>query len=323
MHRSVKLMVPEAGVSHSIEDRLQATRNLRVVFWLYTIALLVATHYPRLKIAAPQETSPDKLLHFFAFGGWAVVLWSSGYVRRPTQVAVLTVLFGVFDELTQAIPGLGRTFDNGDLLANSVGAILLPAWIHAIAPTGLQGSPVSELEAFRARAFWRLLSRPINIAHVAIVGLLGGMVLGVISVLLLGGPRVLGPVVAGLMGGIFGGGLGILVGLLTGYRSMLKRLSREDPSAVPPPSGPEFRRARRGLVAGWLGGAVLTVVLVGIGLAFIGPMVPGLRVVSERYAQLGTVLAVLVDLGVVGVFAAFVVRRIRIGIARCLIEHST
>ena len=74
---------------------------------------------------------------------------------------------------------------------------------------------------------------------------------------------------------------------------------------------------------GWVVGGVVAVVLAGFGLAVIGPTIPGLAGVAERYERLGTVLALLVDLGVVGVFAAFVVRRIRITMDRRLVGQST
>jgi VanZ family protein len=98
---------------------------LLVVYWL---ALFAGTHVPR----APHELLPknvsDKLLHFTAYGGLALLVCLNWSLRRPFTwrhgliVLALMAGFGALDEVTQ-IP-VGRDCDIVDWTADVTGAIL-------------------------------------------------------------------------------------------------------------------------------------------------------------------------------------------------------
>lgn len=102
----------------------------RVGFGVYAALLATATHWPQLRIDGPVERT-DLWIHFIAFGGWAVALCLAeplGYAWRDGRSIVASLSYSIAyawtDEGSQAIPGLGRTFDLTDLAANTVGCCL-------------------------------------------------------------------------------------------------------------------------------------------------------------------------------------------------------
>ena len=80
------------------------TRPWRFVFVLYACALTVATHWPELDIDTETQPAPDKLLHLFAFGGLAFLLIQTRWLRTIWTVGVLTFMWTLLDEITQALP---------------------------------------------------------------------------------------------------------------------------------------------------------------------------------------------------------------------------
>lgn len=85
--------------------------------------------------SAPSGAGPfwDKKLHFLAYGGltlayaYATAQYRHRPVRRAVGVLGIVILFGVFVEVLQGIVPV-RQFSIGDLLANSIGALLASVW---------------------------------------------------------------------------------------------------------------------------------------------------------------------------------------------------
>lgn len=104
-------------------------RAARVAFVVYALALLVATHWPRLEVHGPVPRS-DLWLHTGAFAVWGALLHLTGWAGTPGRLRstlatlVVTLAYATFDEGTQAIPAFGRVFDVSDLVANAGGAVL-------------------------------------------------------------------------------------------------------------------------------------------------------------------------------------------------------
>lgn len=92
-----------------------------VTYWL---AMFFGTHLPRLPKSLAEQS--DKVLHFVAYGGLAVLLLGWRASRRvPTlqtvvMLWVLIAVYGLFDEVTQ--PLVGRHCDFGDWIADITGA---------------------------------------------------------------------------------------------------------------------------------------------------------------------------------------------------------
>lgn len=99
----------------------------RVVFPLYAATLTAGTHWPDLAAPSPGVDHFDKLLHFGAFFGGTLLLGLTGWLgpvgsaRTALRALFIGALWATADELTQAIPGLGRTASFFDLLADLVG----------------------------------------------------------------------------------------------------------------------------------------------------------------------------------------------------------
>lgn len=120
----------------------------RTAFWCYVVVLFTATHWPNLRIESAYVERPDIFIHLACFGTWAALLICSGYtangardplaesrgvrgwvgmVTRPRAVGVAWMValgYAAFDELSQGIPGLGRTVGWDDYGANATGITL-------------------------------------------------------------------------------------------------------------------------------------------------------------------------------------------------------
>lgn len=137
----------------------RATALRRVLFGLYASALALGTHWPRLQIGDPAHP-PDKLLHFVAFAGLAVMLWEARLVRRHRTLFLIGLIWVILDESTQALPGLGRTSSVEDVVAGGLGFFSASILLWSLRP---RGGVASRL---RRRRFERLLdallARPAN-----------------------------------------------------------------------------------------------------------------------------------------------------------------
>lgn len=110
--------------------KLFTTTNLRVAFTLYAALLLVATHWPQVRIQGPIPR-PDLVIHFTAFGLWCVLFnlarpfgWPVRDPRSQIACAAVALSYAIVDEGTQAIHIFGRVFDITDMLANAIGVLL-------------------------------------------------------------------------------------------------------------------------------------------------------------------------------------------------------
>ena len=112
------------------------TRPWRLVFVFYACALTVATHWPQLDIGTETQPAPDKLLHLFAFGGLAFLLIQTNWLRTIWAVGVLTFMWTLLDEITQALPVLGRQSSVTDILAGELGVALVITWAWALGSIG-------------------------------------------------------------------------------------------------------------------------------------------------------------------------------------------
>jgi hypothetical protein len=109
-------------------------RPWRWAFVSYAFALTVATHWPRLKL--PPEAPSDKSIHLFAFAGLTFLLWHTQWLRGRWVVMLLAAAWACIDEVSQALPGLGRTVSIDDAKANLLGVLCSSAMLYAVSPVG-------------------------------------------------------------------------------------------------------------------------------------------------------------------------------------------
>jgi hypothetical protein len=159
----------------------QALRRRRTVLVVVAALAFVATHWPRLELAGTGGAPLDKLAHALNFAVLTALFWQAGWVRRLPILPAVMVAWCSFDELSQGIPGLGRTVDLDDWLANLAGIAVSTAFIAALRPAG-QG--IAALAAARRRcaldsllAHWTAW---LNIATAAALGAAVGAPLGVL-----------------------------------------------------------------------------------------------------------------------------------------------
>lgn len=105
-------------------------RWLRILgFIAYAAILFLGTHWPQLRIEGPIPR-PDLLVHFLAFGLWALALGMTGLLGEPSTISnavrcfLVGVLYAAFDESTQMIPALGRFAGLDDYAFNVIGLAL-------------------------------------------------------------------------------------------------------------------------------------------------------------------------------------------------------
>lgn len=196
----------------------------RVVFVIYTVALVTGTHWPKLNLSDAPVT--DKQIHLFAFGGLTVLLWSTRWLPAGGWlVGLAAAVFGVLDEITQAIPGLHRHASIEDLLINELGVVTALAWIWALRPIG--GPPNRLRLAYRSFALFELALRPS--AWVSLV-LGAGLPAIVVGAWLLLGPDGGEPSSGGSvwLAGVVLGAVGAAFLIVTGLRRRREAARRDD-----------------------------------------------------------------------------------------------
>ncbi len=105
------------------------TKTRRIAFGVFALILVTATHWPKLRIAAPIPR-PDLIAHVGAFGLWTLLAISAQLFgpalsrRNIVLTSLLAVGYAALDEVTQGIPSLGRTVALSDWIANVAGIFL-------------------------------------------------------------------------------------------------------------------------------------------------------------------------------------------------------
>ena len=97
----------------------RARRAFRIALVCYLVPVMVATHWPRLAFQGSGVV--DKFVHFIGFGLLAWLFLNAALFRRPILNLALAAFWVYFDEITQAIEILGRTFSWYDLAAGWLG----------------------------------------------------------------------------------------------------------------------------------------------------------------------------------------------------------
>jgi predicted Zn-ribbon and HTH transcriptional regulator/VanZ family protein len=127
--------VTKARPTEYHELRSRFARPWRIAFIVYLLALIAGTHWPQFQLAA-EIPATDKSLHLLAYAGLTYLLWRTRWIRSRWLVALFAALLSIVDEISQAIPGLGRDSHWHDLTADLLGVLVVLAWLWALAPLG-------------------------------------------------------------------------------------------------------------------------------------------------------------------------------------------
>lgn len=295
-----------------------ATRHWRVLLGLYAGALATGTHWPKLNLGDPARP-PDKLMHFAAFGALAALLWQARTVRSPWTLLALGVAWCAVDELTQAIPGLGRAVSIHDFVASALGVLVATGVVVATRPLGGERSRARR-ERFD-RTLDSLLARPAPWMAIASAAALGALVAIPLAVLLdarleTRGAGV-GPFAASLLGAGFGVAIAAPAAALAGIRHEDRRLVAAGAFPAPMPT-----LSSAAIVANAWRPAVLGLVAIVLLMTLWGGLL-ALRVHSPAAARLDAWLAGLprgmttvIDATVLGLVGSMAIGRTRAGVAR-------
>lgn len=128
--------VRRAEVPSMCEARRRATRYWRTVTAIYLVALTAGTHWPQLSVGVGPGPPPDKVLHFFAFGGLTLLLWQCRFVSRIWIVGSIVAAWVLFDEWTQSLAIFRRQTSWTDVTAGWAGVMCAVIWLWATAPVG-------------------------------------------------------------------------------------------------------------------------------------------------------------------------------------------
>ncbi|NBQ14457.1 MAG: hypothetical protein EBU31_07560 [Proteobacteria bacterium] len=205
-----------------------ATRNMRLVFLAALACAFVVTHIPRLAVGA-SDSPVDKLVHATGYGVLAALLLLARWWHPVWPAIAALAAWAALDEVTQAVPGLGRSADLDDWFADVTGMVIAAAFFVAASPVG---TGAAKLLCQRRRiAGDTLLCKVTAWFHLATVGVLGfaaGAPMGVLldSFFVRKGPQ---PWQYGLIGGVLGAGIGMHALWEYGVRSRLRRLGETRP----------------------------------------------------------------------------------------------
>ena len=311
---------------------------LRIAAVMSMLVLLAGTHYPKLVIGTPGD-GPDKILHFLAFGTVTVLVRLSGIARSAASALVIMGSLAILDEVTQEIPGLGRSFDPLDLVADACGIIVALAWIAALAPDrhGPEWFRIGQTR--RIASLVLLLASPVNWLHLAIATALGAMVGGVFLGVA-GRNPVVGPVTMVVVGAAAGGVAGLVACLESGRRHSTDRMDRERrcleclaPNGCPECEtcgggyrGPSVRRipSRRIAMTAtvWtIGSAVLLFAAYLLVMPFSSDR-NWMGAAVRQYDALGLSFEMMVDASLLGLIGSFVVYRSRRRMSRLAARYG-
>ncbi len=118
-------------MSGSPDNKPVSLRLWRITFVAYALALFTATHWPDFRLERGPVPRPDLLLHAGAFAALTVLLiltrWTGRGNKGIATAAGLALVYAAVDELTQAIPVLGRFAALDDFLADALGVFIASA----------------------------------------------------------------------------------------------------------------------------------------------------------------------------------------------------
>lgn len=102
-----------------------------ILFIAATVVVLVGTLSPSEVIANAPLINWDKILHFFAIGGWSTSFYLFAlerkiHVQKRTLLSIsYGIIFGILIEILQYTLPINRSAEFGDVIANSLGAVTL------------------------------------------------------------------------------------------------------------------------------------------------------------------------------------------------------
>lgn len=186
--------------------RRRATALRRVAFIVVAAGVASGTHWPNLRMGDPTHPA-DKLLHFVSFAVLGFFLHEARFFRehqswRYLALFAIGIAWTSIDEISQQLPGLGRSFSLEDIVASSAGFIIATSLCWATRPRGSAGARLR-----RERldlCVDAVLARPMGWMTVATSAALGAAVAVPLAVIINGYSDTPTPFQAAIVGGLLG-----------------------------------------------------------------------------------------------------------------------
>ncbi|MDG2291334.1 MAG: hypothetical protein P8L37_01650 [Phycisphaerales bacterium] len=162
-------MITSPSIGPAYLRRERVVQPWRVCLVIYTLLIIITTHWPGSPPEAvePRHYFPDKLIHFLAFGGFVLLLWSSGWSRTWWAASLIGVAFVLVDEWTQSLFASNRHASGEDMAAGMLGVLTASGWMTALATPETHGfGSRSRRLSF---AFETFLEQPSNILRLLVV----------------------------------------------------------------------------------------------------------------------------------------------------------
>lgn len=151
-----------------------ATRYWKIFFWLWLCLILIGTHLPQADPVEDAMMSPDKVLHFAAFGIMTCLLIGTKYISRGWLIWICMSAWVLFDEWSQHMLPINRFWSTGDVISGEIGVLAALSWKGALDYTKLNQVKSQIQEALSFRGVWVQLT----IVAVVVTSLTGGVFLG-------------------------------------------------------------------------------------------------------------------------------------------------
>lgn len=111
----------------------------KLLLGLYTLFLFAVTLLPSDIVKAERDWLPeiflkngDKVVHFTLFFIFTYLLYQSAMVKSYVGLVLLPFFVGILIELLQYFTHQGRSFDLLDILANTIGILIMVLFLFFI-----------------------------------------------------------------------------------------------------------------------------------------------------------------------------------------------
>ena len=109
-----------------------ATRFWKIYFWVWFSIIFIGTHLPQVDPIEGEVTSPDKVLHFAAFGVLTFLFIGTKYVSKLYLIWMCMTLWTAIDEWSQHALPINRFWSTDDVIAGELGVFAAITWKNAM-----------------------------------------------------------------------------------------------------------------------------------------------------------------------------------------------
>ncbi len=134
-----------------------ATTKWRVFFWGLLALTFLLSHRYQADPTGESIESPDKMLHFVAFGAITFLFIGTRYIKSTLFLFLLATGWVIIDEWTQHLFPNNRTWSTADVVSGELGVLAAMCWKGACSSPKLQPLRDSFDEMLNSWHMWMML----------------------------------------------------------------------------------------------------------------------------------------------------------------------